>query len=253
MDVPSRSRIYGIVTASVCYLLPWISLVVAVVVAVRAVRSEKRKERKANRGLNRLMTQNAFFFANAHLWAELRNVAVLAALLVIYAFLLAPYVILVKVDQISRTYDLQYYRNLSSTHYVAVVSTTTEAPTTLDPPSGSIVASDEGNDAQNNTQHDPAPKIETPDRVPEVHEDFLGPHDAAVVWLRFIHAALVPVLVFAVHKELRKKAKDLLCCCWRPNSVENASPRPVSSYLRMQRKKLREKQRNGKSNITNYT
>jgi len=159
------------------------------------------------------------------------------------------------------TYDLQYYRNLSQPHLVAApVTTTTMATTTIDGVSSSSgnVAIDptEAADGDGNATDDNViTKSVSPDplRVPEVKEDFLGLHDSVVVWLRFLHAALVPLLVFAVHKDLRKKAKDLLCCCLRPNSVENASPRPVSSYLRMQRKKLRDKQKNGKSSITNYT
>ena len=68
---------------------------------------------------------------------------------------------------------------------------------------------------------------------------------------RYIHCAVAPLLIFAIHKEMRKKSKDLLCC-WRPNSVESSSPRPISAYLRRQRKEL-EKQKKKFKNITNYT
>ncbi len=37
--------------------------------------------------------------------------------------------------------------------------------------------------------------------LPEVEdEEQLGPWDSALVWMRFVHFALVPALVFAVHK-----------------------------------------------------
>jgi len=56
-----------------------------------------------------MVTHNAFFFANAPLWAELKNFMVWVALVVVYAFCLVPYVVLVKVDQISRVSDLTIY------------------------------------------------------------------------------------------------------------------------------------------------
>ncbi len=44
--------------------------------------------------------------------------------------------------------------------------------------------------------------------------------DTVLVWLRYVHAALVPIAIFALHKDLRKKAATLIMC-WRPNSVES--------------------------------
>ena len=79
----------------------------------------------------------------------------------------------------------------------------------------------------------------------------MGAVDVAFLWMRYIHFALVPLLVFAIHKDLRKKSKDLLCCCLRPNSVESASPRPISVYIRKRRQELR-KQRMINKNLTNY-
>ena len=37
-------------------------------------------------------------------------------------------------------------------------------------------------------------------QVPEVEEDALGPMDTVFVWLRFVHSALVPILIFILHK-----------------------------------------------------
>jgi len=59
-----------------------------------------------------------------------------------------------------------------------------------------------------------------PNFVPEVAEDNIGTVDTVFVWLRFIHAVLVPLVIFVLHKDLRKKAATLIMC-WRPNSVES--------------------------------
>ncbi len=89
--------------------------------------------------------------------------------------------------------------------------------------------------------------------VHDVTEPHLTDLDTVFVWLRYVHFMLLPLLVFAIHKELRKKAKELLCCCcWRPNTVESHSPRPVSQYLREHQKMLKEQKKKFK-NITNYT
>ena len=45
-------------------------------------------------------THTAFFFHNAHLWNELRNVMLVTVLLIVYLVFMAPYVVRVKVDQI---------------------------------------------------------------------------------------------------------------------------------------------------------
>jgi hypothetical protein len=89
-----------------------------------------------------------------------------------------------------------------------------------------------------------------PGYVEAVEEPHLNELDTAFVWLRYMHCVLAPILIYAIHKDIRKKTKELLCC-WRPNSVESASPRPVSMYLRRQRKEL-EKQKKKFKNITNY-
>ena len=71
---------------------------------------------------------------------------------------------------------------------------------------------------------------------------------------RYIHAVLVPILIFVVHKDLRKKA-EIIICCWRPNSVEHKKSsqemRPISAYLHQKRRDWEKKQKKFK-NITNH-
>ena len=49
-------------------------------------------------------THTAFFFHNAHLWNELRNVMLVTALIIVYLVCMAPYVVRVKVDQIMQVF-----------------------------------------------------------------------------------------------------------------------------------------------------
>ena len=76
-----------------------------------------------------------------------------------------------------------------------------------------------------------------------------------IAFFRYIHAVLVPILIFIVHKDLRKKAEIIICCCWRPNSVENKKSsqemRPISAYLHQKRREWEKKQKKFK-NITNH-
>jgi hypothetical protein len=37
-------------------------------------------------------------------------------------------------------------------------------------------------------------------KVPEVEEDALGAMDTVFVWFRFVHAVLVPIFIFVMHK-----------------------------------------------------
>ena len=80
-----------------------------------------------------------------------------------------------------------------------------------------------------------------------------GPHDSIFVWLRFIHFALVPVLVFAIHKDLRKKTEVLVCVCWRPNSVETRLGRPMSSYIYKKQRELGKRNNKKFKNVTHHT
>ena len=60
------------------------------------------------------------------------------------------------------------------------------------------------------------------------------------------------MLIFLLHKDLRKKAEEILCC-WRPNSVETkAKPtRPISDYMHRKRREWEKKQKKFK-NIANF-
>ena len=49
------------------------------------------------------------FFANAHLWNELRNVLIVALLILLYLVLLAPYIFRVKVDQIRQVFTSPHF------------------------------------------------------------------------------------------------------------------------------------------------
>ena len=67
---------------------------------------------------------------------------------------------------------------------------------------------------------------------------------------------MVPILIFIVHKDLRKKAEIIVCCCWRPNSVEtnkksSQEMRPISAYLHQKRREWEKKQKKFK-HITNH-
>ena len=60
---------------------------------------------------------------------------------------------------------------------------------------------------------------------------------------RYIHAVVVPLLIFLFHKDLRKKA-EIILCCWRPNSVEGGKK---SSTAARQERPI-----SGKGAFTNY-
>lgn len=97
------SVFYGILTGIVCYLVCWLAMIVAMTLIQRYITSEKRKERKAMRGQQgKFSTHTAFFFANAHLWNELKNVMLISVLLIMYLLLLGPYIVRTKVDQITQ-------------------------------------------------------------------------------------------------------------------------------------------------------
>ena len=71
------SLYYALAVSLALYLAPWLCAGAAAVLIQRAMAAEKKKERKAARGhnsnnYNRLSTHTAVFFANAHLWNELR-------------------------------------------------------------------------------------------------------------------------------------------------------------------------------------
>ncbi len=100
--------LFGLITGSLIYVASWIAIVAALFFIHRMISAEKKKERKAMRGReqsNKLAEPSLFMFAmhqNIHFWNEVRNVALVVSLLVAYFGLLAPYVVRVKVDQITQ-------------------------------------------------------------------------------------------------------------------------------------------------------
>ena len=68
--------------------------------------AERKKEKKALRGreqTNRLAEPSLFMVAlnhNVHFWNEMKNAGIVIVLVIAYLFLMVPYVIRVKVDQI---------------------------------------------------------------------------------------------------------------------------------------------------------
>merc|ERR1712096_467578 len=83
----------------------------------------------------------------------------------------------------------------------------------------------------------------------------MGIMDTIFVWLRYIHFTIVPLIVFAIHKDLRKKTELLVCVCWRPNSIEtnrHSADRPVSAYIYQLRKERKKKMKRYK-HLTNYS
>ena len=100
------SFLYGAISGGLVYVMSWVAIVVALFMAQKMISAEKKKERKALRGKeqsNKLAEPSLFMFAthqNVHFWNEVRNVALVVALLVAYFIFMAPYVVRVKVDQI---------------------------------------------------------------------------------------------------------------------------------------------------------
>merc|ERR1719414_2482472 len=114
------SMIYGVASGTALYLLPWLSIIVAMLFIQRYISSEKRKERRAMRGQQaKFSTHTAFFFHNAHLWNELRNVLLVTVLLIVHLVFMSPYVVRVKVDQIVQGYDYDYYEKLQHAYIEA--------------------------------------------------------------------------------------------------------------------------------------
>ena len=103
MDV--SSRIYGAVTCGLCYLLPWILILIGVIFIRRLVSAEKRKEKKEMRGANatnKLWADPGVFMLsqNGSLTNEMKNWTLVLALLALYFVLIFPYIVRVKIDQI---------------------------------------------------------------------------------------------------------------------------------------------------------
>ncbi len=120
-----NSRYYGFAVLGVCFVIPWIFILVCLVLSRSYVASEKKKLKKENRGLNQSsklwadtgvfnMAQNLhmvikFLLINFVSWIllviflqanELKVMGLVACLLVIYIIFMIPFVVREKEDQI---------------------------------------------------------------------------------------------------------------------------------------------------------
>ena len=186
--------VYGIVTGSLCYLLSWIGIMLGLILIHRLFQAEKKKERKALRGreqTNKLAEPALFMMAmhhNVHFWNEVKSTGIVLGLIVIYLFLMLPYVIRVKVDQILQDYNHDYYRNLTLAYYLIPAENTTVNTTIMPPTSTGVVSLTTLLDTSGNDTLEDQSDVElvehNPLLVPEVQEEFLGVIDVVCIWLR---------------------------------------------------------------------
>nr|CAD7268353.1 unnamed protein product [Timema shepardi] len=59
------------------------------------------------------------------------------------------------------------------------------------------------------------------DLPPELTPIFTGAFDLICTWGRYHFTILTPILIFTIHKEIRKKCEHLFCCCFHGNIVNN--------------------------------
>ena len=164
----------------------------------------------------------------------------------LYIILWVPYIIMVKADQIRQKwspYDLDIYRNLTHTYYQE------EAPmetTTLEPPEGKLIKTRHHmvDPETNLTLHHPSYW-----EVPEVKEGKI--HETVFVWLRFVHCAIVPIVIFILNKDIRRKGSALLHCCGSSRATSN-TPRPISALLHRQSLEVNRQKQMNKFKLTNY-
>ena len=58
--------------------------------------------------------------------------------------------------------------------------------------------------------------------MPEVVEGSI--HETIFVWMRFVHCAIVPLVIFILNKDIRQKGTALLCCS-ATNRLNSTAPR----------------------------
>ncbi|XP_021942503.1 uncharacterized protein LOC110841345 isoform X2 [Zootermopsis nevadensis] len=60
-----------------------------------------------------------------------------------------------------------------------------------------------------------------------------GTYDCVLVWFRYKFTVLIPIVVIAVHKEVRKKCEHMFCCCCCRNNavVQLENPRSISACV----------------------
>lgn len=270
---------YGMGSLGIMAMM-WIGILISITILIRIIISEKNKDQKSMRGQNGLNKKHQFVTASI-LQQERINLVMTLILVIFYLFLLTPYVIRVKIEQISQPFDIEYYRNLTNAKVedpipaknesvdptdanetTTSVTSTTVATTTL------LTTSSAGNFTFNSSINVTDVQFSynnVADRSEPTYHEFLkeyfipevkdiSPVEIILLWLRFIHFALVPIVIFSLHKDLRKKAEMLVCFCWRPNSVDNRKlmDRPVSAYLYQRREDLKKRKKKYR-NVTNFT
>ena len=179
--------------------------------------------------------------ASNQMWHEMKNIVLISTLTVLYILLLCPYIILTKSNQIYQhwaPYDLELYRNLSTSYYEE------ESPADT-APLAPIARSEDLDVSTNLTLHDPGIW-----EVPEIKE---GTNDAETVfvWLRYIHCALVPLVILVLNKDIRQKAADLVLCCGRARS-SSITPRPISALLHRQHMEHNRRNQKKKFKLCDY-
>ena len=237
--------LYGVVTSSFPYVTTWLVYLFCSLLIYSAIKTEKKREEIDKRGqlnvANKLATNTAIFMAHNQMWHDMKHVFLMIALLLLYFVLLAPYIVFTKTNTIYQywePYELELYRNLSTTYYEDPSEDDSITPLSL---------ARSFNDIETNTNltlHDPGYW-----EIPEIKE---GSTDAetVVVWMRFIHFCLVPIVVFILNKDIRHKAGDLLICCGSSRST--ITPRPISALLHRQNLELHRKQEQKKFKLCDY-
>ena len=206
---------------------------------------EKKREEIDKRGqvgpANKLATNTAMLMVSNQMWHEMKNIVLISTLIILYILLLGPYIILIKTNHIYQhwaPYDLELYRNLSTSYYEeeSPVNLTSLAP---------VSRSRDLAPTTNLTLHDPGIW-----EVPEIKEK-TNDAETVLVWLRYIHCALVPLAILCLNKDIRQKAADLVLCCGRARS-SSVSPRPISALLHRQNQEYNRRHQKKKYKLCDY-
>jgi len=241
---------YGGVTSVVCYILPWVISILLAIMLYRIIQGEKKREEKAARGqggtTNKIASHTNAFLTSNQVWHELRNILMVMILLMLYLVLWVPYIVMAKGDQVRQQwqpYPMEVYRNLTHSYYEETppVMAEVELDESGEPQARQL---DQVETEANLTLHDPGYW-----EVPEVSEGNI--HETVFIWMRFLHAAIVPSVIFILNKEIRQKGTALLCCS-RSNRLNSTAPRPLSALLAQQSREQNRQKQMSKFKLTNY-